>query len=374
MATMSNRLLPGLLSAVLDDTYNGLGAIKQIQYKPKKVLKASIASIGILMPFWPSMYGEQEIKPVMKETLLEVERKMKDRYSEACIKKLLIRLERIFSRLNFNTHGKALGIILTAYDEKIYYLDFQVELKVLFEKKINLLDLAFHRKQLAEFYTLVLDYESIALYECIESKSNKILEVPNPGFNKQVVDIATRTIEQLNVHDGKPVFVMGEEMLLNQFSGIVSCPAKYFLQLPELEPFNCRELGLLSQRISSHWSYWYTRHLHNLTLRAQNEDLLIVHAMPVLKKLSKGSDGVLLIGKHLLRELTVFKEGRNYEPELHDLVGEIEKFIIRGNRIVFVEDKFVKELGGILLLPFKEQQSGIETSYHFESDRTGMLL
>ncbi|HET9055764.1 MAG TPA: hypothetical protein VFN30_02835 [Chitinophagaceae bacterium] len=320
--------------------------------KKKRALKRRLefSSMGLVIPFQPSLRDDKKIEEVWNDSLKRVNQQMKDIYCEECINKLLIRLRNLYNQLNMNTHRKSLAIVITPENEKLIYLNFPVRPVVFFSKSISVLELASNIQQEIDFYYLVLDKANASLYEFSNNRLGQVYET----FNNETVNVlynnVIRIINLLNGKNEKPVFVTGCPNLVELFCTKVWFAKTFHPLLWDAAPNDKEIIQSLIKEITSNWGYWRSTFLQSKVLIAQQAGNIISNAECVLRALQKGADGVLLLDKKLKKQLQkpVSVNGIFYIAE--DLIHQIERFLMRGNQIEFTETGLLKGLGGIALL------------------------
>ena len=324
----------------------------------EKVRKATntIPSIGLAIPFQPSMQDKKTIQLQLRDAAAIVEMRMKNTYDEVCINNTLARLEKLFSSLKYNSHRKSISLILTPEEEKVIYLNFPVKPVTYINEYISLLHLTANADRQPEFYYLFLRENKATLYEYHHNKLNRVYiknqtqsldgKTGSANLFKQV----SQAINLLNSKDEKPVFVTGSPNVVELFCHSPYYSAIFFTLLYESAPF-CEVIKKsLAEEISSHWNYWQSKFIAGRIKIAQKANSLATSVETVLKALNNSTDGWLLLDKNLKRQL--YKSGRiNALINKPDrLMNQIERFLTRGNSIETTEAGFLDDFGGIVLL------------------------
>jgi len=351
------------MKAVIHDGSFSQSPIKQLAYKPMPVLhvrnigaqkiiipRPEFSSMGLAIPFQPSMWDEKSIKSVWNNGMEMVKAKLKGRYSEECTNTILTRLEKLFPKLNFNTHRKSLAIVLTPDEENIIYLSFPVKPVVFLSKSVSVLDLAANMEQEPDFYYFVLNEESVSLYDYNNKQFRKVYEQNNETCPVNLFKNATNTIELLNSKYEKPVFVTGRPNMVEGFCNCSSYAKQFFTFLYHVSPFSTEIIQSLIKEITVPWNYWQVKFVKTKTLIANEAGSLISHFDAVLKALSKYADGLLLVDKHLKHQLQKSTTAGGVFQLADEFMQQLEKFLVRGNRIEITETGLLKDMGGIVLL------------------------
>ena len=352
---------------------------KLLMYNPMPVLqKKNIAArqisktrtvvplLGLSTPFQPSMWDEKAIQSAWSHALEMVKSKLKNRYSKECGHTILARLEKLFPKLNYNTHRRSLAIILSSAAEKVIYLSFPVKPVAFLSKSISILDLAANIQKEADFYYFVLNEGSVSLYDYNNKQLRKVYEQSNETCQVNLFRNASITIELLNSKYEKPVFITGRPNIVKRFCDATTYPTQFFTLLYYASPFNDEIIQSHMKEIILFWSYWQSKFYKAKILLARKAGTLITHIDAVLRALEKCADGLLLLDKHLKHQLQKSSIGGAGQLA-EEFRQQFEKFLVRGNRIEITESGLLKDFGGIvLLLGGAGQNSKINTEplYH----------
>ena len=321
----------------------------------RKVNKALpvFSSLGLAIPFQPSMWDEKSIEAAWKNTIQIVQAKINGRYSAECTGKVITRLGKLFVKLNFNTHQKSLAVILTPDEEKLFYLSYPVKPVVFSGSSVSLLHLAANLQEEAGFYYFVLNNNSASLYDYNNKQLLKVYEQNNETNAGKLYKNATAIIQLLNSKNEKPVFVTGSPNLVENFCISGYYRANYFTMLYDIAPYSTEIIRSIVKEITMHWGYWQSKFTAGRVLLAQKANALVSNIEAVLQALRKSTDGLLLIDKRLKRQLqnpNINISCNTFFKIADELLHQIEKFLGRGNRIEITETGLLKGLGGIVLL------------------------
>src|SRR5690242_11626571 len=116
---------------------------------------AEIQSIGLVIPFQPSMIDKKTIKGILNYTLEEVQCRLENKYQQEDINLVLNNLKMIFKKLNYNSHRKSVAIIIKPDQEKIIYLNYSGNPVFYLNDRFSLLDLVGNSVRKPEFELLL---------------------------------------------------------------------------------------------------------------------------------------------------------------------------------------------------------------------------
>lgn len=327
---------------------------KQVRVKPSE-----FSYLGIVTPFQPSLWDDKMVEATWNKTIEMAQQKMKDKYAAECTNRLMTRLEKLFSRLNFNTHRKSLALILTPAEERVFYLNFPVKPVVFFSKNISVLELAANIRQEADFYYLVLNKDNAGIYDYSENKLRKVCEHNHEQETNTLFQKVIRTTELLNNNNEKPVFITGNPNLVELFCSSHDGAERYFPLLYHIAPYSDAVIGEIVKEIISHWNYWRSKFIAGRIVLAQQAGHLVSHIEGVLQFLRKSADGLLLIDKKLKQQLQKPVTKDMFFQTAGELMVQLEKFLARGNWIEITDTGVLKNMGGIAMIANIPQRSSV---------------
>lgn len=335
-----------VLPAIYDETFTKRLLISdRVRLKPPVLVQPTL---GIAFPFYPTLWSDNEINKILAIAKELVHAKLKEKYSTEDGNKMLVRVENIFNKLDFNTHRKSVAIILEVDAEKITYLDFTVKPTVITGKQLSLLDLTTNLEKKEEFLLLVLEKGRKRLLEYNGNKLHTVFEQLDEGDSAELYKKTYQVIELLNSNNEKPVFVTGQPNLVELFCLNPSWSKIMFTFLYRYHSFSTKTLNSFVHEITRHWNYWHTKFITGKILIAQETSSMVTNIKPVTAALNKKANGLLMIDKWLskcIKEIETLNEKTK-----NSFVLEVENFLARGNRVLFTDAGLVKNSGAVVLL------------------------
>ncbi len=332
--------------------------ISSSNFKKVRTRKSNL-SLGLALPFQPCMQDEQTMHTILKDG-------EKGAYTILCKALERIetddafqRLQKIFSRLNYNSHCKSLAVLITPRDEKIFYLDFPLKPAVYLSKNLSLLEIITTAARQPGFYNLILENSHAQLYEYHHNELKQVYATrPEPGINvksysEELLKQVSQTIERINWINDKPVFITGNPALVEMFCNGNLYSGIYFRHLNYVTTFNEAILKKLVKEINSDWNYWHSKFIIDRIIRTKKTNALIAEIEVVLKALRHSVDGVLLVDKRLKQQLYKSRSANALFNTSDEFLNQVERFLIRGNRLEITEAGLLQEYGGIVLLQRK---------------------
>jgi len=179
-------------------------------------------AVSVILPFAPHMRSKAEVEFQLKKALSEVEKKLCQGYTSERALPVIIKLHKLLLSINYNNFKKSIAIFASPFVEKILYLDFEVEQKIVVDDSFEMRDLIYCKKQVKEYLVLVLSACSAVLYignchKLVRIKANISQAYKMPGdketdtkgfFHKMDQELALI----LNAHPF-PIFVLGTEQI-----------------------------------------------------------------------------------------------------------------------------------------------------------------
>lgn len=329
---------------------------KKILNNQKMGSRLSGSSMGLLFPYQPSMWDDKLIKRNFDRIIELIQLRINNVCSAGRVRLIINRIKKIVEKLNTQTLRQSLAIILTPDDEKVFYLNFPVKPVVLLNDRISILDLLSTQQQDPGFYLLNLQEQHVQVFEYINNQLKIILDHSDNSIlinAENIVDLYRKVSEDLfllNNKTKKPAFLAGNPGLIKVFYSSVTFPEIVF-KLPQTNATNLfTNMYLLYTEIICHWESWKSKSMLGRIILAQKINSLVSRTETVLQALYKVADGELIIDKQLIKQMNKLEPGNKLFFLTDDLNNQIEKFLLRGNRIEIANHGLLKDLGGIVLL------------------------
>jgi hypothetical protein len=342
--------------------------------KPRKIF----SSLGLVIPFQPSMWDDKTILAELIYTMKMVSKAIREKYTADCADKILHRLEKIFTQLNFDTLRKTVVIILEPDNEKIIYLSFVAKPMLFFGKSVSLLNLAGNIPREADFYFLVFDEGDIRMYEYCNRQLGKVYEhkqeMPNSYTNYGVglYDILFRQVQLVNYGYKKPVFVTGKNEQMDMFLSKSPFAEITFKKINPITKYPIEIIKLMAQEINYQWRPLRTKFIAGRIKLAIKTNSLIGSIAEVLAALRKNWDGLLLLDKRLKKQLQKKELPVTVFDGVDELMYQIEQFLMRGNVLEITETGLLKDFGGIVFLIKKNIR--LEEAFFYRHNEAGGSL
>jgi len=184
-------------------------------------------SVSIFLPFNPKMKSKSSIAATLQVAVDKVEEKLFDDFSFEMALVVMHKLRAILKDLNFSSHKRSLAIFVSPVFEKVFYLNTELEEKVLVGTSFHIRDLVKSRKELQEYLILKMsdnecriyanqsgEMETIFLYRL--DKGWNASEVTAQNFLQRIDNTLHFILESHRL----PLFVLANKSLMNHFRGI----------------------------------------------------------------------------------------------------------------------------------------------------------
>jgi len=344
--------------------------LSDIQIKQPELpeLDAGINSLGLVIPFQPSMVDSKTINGILSYTLEVVAAKLESKYQEEDIKAVVERLKSIFRKLNYNSHRQSVAIIINGQEEKVIYLNYSGKPVFITDAPFSLLDLLGDSVRNPEFELLYLGKKQAELYEYFNDSLHRVFAQTNNSCNDKntgsecLIGRIGNIVKQINRKNDKPVFIVSEEeQQTNKFLKFFPYREIVFAITPVAKEFDHETVRVLVERINRQWNFWQTKLVQAQIAIAKRDQTLYCHLNSVIKALKHSNDGLLLIDRFMKEEIHRSLEDETLFMATEKLTDEIERFLARGNRIEITKGGLLETFSGIALI--KESNSQQYQSY-----------
>ena len=321
-------------------------------------------SIGLVIPFYPLMNGDQQINEVLISTIKTIEDKLDNcNCSEMFKAEAVMKVKELFARLNFLSERKTVAIIMTPNESKVIYLSFSAEPVIVIKEHISFFELIEPSAEDPDFYYFLLENKTSVLYEYRNHKLYKIYEKAGKNSFKDVCSILNYT----NAEHLKPVFVQGPPFLTEKFASEYGVHKIIFKNPITSNEKIGRKIFPIS-KIASQWKYWRSHIVYARIKFFQSSDSLIHTKAKIIHALQANADGLLMVGKRKRAEIC---KKWMFDKQIQEIQNLIENFLARGNRMILVDDESLINYGRIILLS-QSRTNFIKKLLHWR-DESGAL-
>jgi hypothetical protein len=133
------------------------------------------ACVFILLPFEPKMVSRSKLENKLNNAIYQAKIKLIESYPKYSVRLILKKIKDIAASVDYSTHKKSIAIAISNNVEKIYYLDIDVEEKIIVDRSCKVRDIIYYKKQQPKYLLMALSKEKIKIFQCIENHINLIV-------------------------------------------------------------------------------------------------------------------------------------------------------------------------------------------------------
>lgn len=343
--------------------------------------------VSLIMPFEPKMGLKKELDYKLKTACDKVEKELTGNYPPEKAEPVIKRLKKIISNLNYYTHKKSIAIFISPIIEKVYYLDMQIDEKVIIDESFEIRDLIYSKKQIHKYLLAVLSSKWTKIYignshtmmritsnvsDNIQAyKNDRHDKIANFSDEKKFKEIL---IDKFLMHTDNglhlllqsyklPLFIMGTSKIIGHFKSltrntrhIIDCIPGSFEEKTEAEL-----LHLMDPYISD-WKKVIQTNLIQLIDESMSNKKLAVGVNEVWKCAAQKRGRLLVVEKNF-----VYPARHGANPDvifnkddfqknafyIKDAVDDIiEKVIAGGGDVEFVDEGVLSKFQKIVLIEY----------------------
>ena len=352
--------------------------IDAVHYRP---------AVSIILPFEPKINARTELEQQLKFAIDEVEREIKKDYRDELAATVVQKLKRIVKDLNFSTSKKSVAVYVSPVFEKVIYLDIPAMQKVMVDDSFEIRDLLQDKKELHEYLVLVVSSKWSRIYAGNYASFRKVAaHVPgqvavfaneppervgnfsDPSSRKEKllekflhhIDEGLRSILQ---EYPLPVFVLGAKRVLGHFKALT----KNEKQIAGYISGNYEDstASALSKLLAPHIGAAKKAKMESLRSQAEkaaDAGKLATGMKEVWKSAMQRKGRLLIVERNFMfagdhgggeDELLPADGLRKQFSSIKDAVDDvIEKVLIHGGDVEFVEEGFLRDFGHIALIRY----------------------
>lgn len=339
--------------------------------------------VTLFIPFETKLQDKQRIEESLSGAVGKASSEMLKRYPGEMRELVLQKLKNIIDNLNYNTLRKSVAIFISPVFEKVLYLNFEMEERVVVAGHFQIRDIVHARRLPEQFHVLVLNENESRIFLDDATSSIRIAaadtsEKKNPGqFDKREFSLTrhpagrntrihsflhriNHSLNDIVARRSLPVFVMGNKTLLRQFSSITHQNGAIVGWVEgQFRGLSLKELKQRLQPLFENWPFLYQQHLTHLLQLAASDKRLITGLSQVYESVMKHQGKTLLIGKRYLyagdwqepaNPISGQKKFSRYSY-LRDTIGELmEKILEDGGTVEIVDDSVLEDFDQIALI------------------------
>ena len=269
---------------------------------------SSYPSVSIIMSFEPKMKSKSELSFSLNKAILKAELELLEKFQLEIATLVIQKLKGVLKDLNYSTHKKSIAVYVSPVFEKILYLDFEVEERVVVNDSFEIRDLIKSKKDIHEYLLLSFNEKETKIYfdnaetlqqvfaNSAEFNENDISEIIFTEKYLQYID----TVLNVILRSFKaPLFVLGNKKVIGLFKNIT----KHASAIIEYAENSCRDVspGELKKIINPLTNDWVKvrqqSFRHQLTF-ASGEKKVVSGIKKVFSEAMRNQGHLLLVEKN----------------------------------------------------------------------------
>lgn len=348
-----------------------------------------LPSISLIMPFDSKIGLKAELDYKLKMAADKIENQLRENYPEEKAVPVIKKLRKLVGELKYDTHKKTIAIFVSPLMEKVYYLDYPFEEKIIIDDSFEVRDLIYSNKQKQQYLVTLLSGKECKLFLNIKDEFIPLnLHVP-ANIEAYRNDINEKTANFSDEQERKeillkkflhsidtglsaviqehklPVFVMGTEKTLGLFKSVShnANHVKAYIT-GNYENETTPELRHILAPYISEWKKQLQHELLKKVDAAMSSKKLAYGIQQVWKASTEKKGKLLIVEKNFMYPaqhgsnpdvIYKYDELTNSAFYIRDAVDDIiEKVLDSGGDIEFVEEGLLDEYGRIVLIEYFE--------------------
>lgn len=304
--------------------------------------------IQLIHAFQPKTQPKRLLEEQLKTVELQIEKALMNEYRLSEAIPYLHRLRTVLKDLNYHTHKNSIALFVNAEQEKVMYLDMEVDNRYSIHPQHNGADLALSRKQEPRYLVLVLEEHSSQTY--FGSGANLQLIKNNIGdeftATKDFLQHMEYGLSVLLRAYPYPVFLAGKPAVLQTFLNLTrhSAAVAACIETDNLDA----PMDMLVSPYLSDWSGI----LNKVALARMDQGMLLGAVKPGLVQVERYAgrrQGQLLLCETTVKDVpTSIQRLPFYAPNTVDAITF--KVLETGGEVLFLPAGALMQHGGIALV------------------------
>ena len=352
--------------------------MRAVKYQP---------AVSIILPFEPVESLKTELQHRLKIAMEKVESELRANYPAKKAMAVIAKLKNLAGNLHIDTSKKAIAIYVSPVLEKVFYLDFPVNEKIMIDESFEIRDLVYNKKQSIRYLVLLLSGESSKTYlgngsgfillksqtpENIHAYEKdlpeKVANFSDPDRLREVLlDKFLHHVDQGLTHILKeyplPVFVAGVQKVLGHFKKMTGNEKSLlaFIHGNYIHASETEISDVLKPYIKE-WQDGKEKDCLQQLERAVSENKVEYGIKQVWQSATLRNGRLLLVEKDFMYPAHQGAHPENISSEdlslnnpfyIKDAVdGAIEKVLAAGGDVEFISNGLLKDYGRIALIKF----------------------
>ena len=341
--------------------------------------------VSIIVPFAPVITPKKSLECSLKNIMGRVEAILTASYTVEKAIPVIIKLRNLLASLNYNTHRKSIAIFVSPLIDNVYYLEAEMEEKIVIDPAFKFSDLVFCKKEKQEYLILLLSDNYSKMYwgngtqikliksnTLSDSQSNVYGDRNNETYSSTTTNenVCNKNRFLLQMDQGLsiilksyplPVFVIGDEKVFKDFKAITVNDENLveFIHGTCVETPESKMEGFINY-ILSFWKRLKQKHLINQIEKARTQNKLRTGIPEIFSASIQSKGKLLVVEKQMLRNLPASKVNNvlfktssviNEVFFIRDEADDIIKNLLEnGTNIELIDDGQLEKYGNVALI------------------------
>lgn len=352
--------------------------IEAVHYRP---------SVSIIMPFDIRVNQTKELGYSLKIATDKVEQELTSNYPPELASLVINKLKSIVGGLSKQISGKSVAIFVSPVFEKVFFLDFLAEEKIVIDESFEIRDLVFGKKQVNHFLVMLLSAHECKLFLAGNDRFTRLVNDAPETVDAYVNEVPERVANFSDVQDRRdtvtekflrhmdqslshmlktyslPVMIVGADRIIGHFRQLTRNEKSIVSYITgNYENASIPELKDLIQPSVLRWQQERQHQLLKEMDEATGRHKLVSGIMDVWREARNHNGRLLVVERNFMYPAERgADEGTIYEIEppynrfsyIKDAVDDVIEVVLKnGGDVEFVEEGLLKEYGHIALLQY----------------------
>lgn len=343
--------------------------------------------VSLIMPFEPKMANKHELEQRLKSHQQRIERQLIEEYPSDKALPVLEKFQQIIRSINYSSYKKSVAIYVSPLLQKIYYLDIDVEEKMIIDESFEIRDLVNNKKEKRSFLLVHIGghYNCFYLFE-----NSKLQRIRTNSFAHLKIDVNDRTeqIEDDSLQESEtrkeillekllrltdhaleetlkdypyPVFFIGSQKAIGTYKKVSRSLNKIAGFIPgSFESLHEKQVATLLEPHINEWKRIFTQTLLMRIEIAFSAQRLTYGIENVWREASRKNCKLLVVeknymcsAKHGANANEIFKVTAASGMYIKDAVDDvIEMVLLNGGDVEFVDNGSLRQYEHIVLIRY----------------------
>lgn len=327
-------------------------------------------SVTVFLPFDPKMESKHKIKHSLSKVLKIASSQLRLKYPGEMSELVIQKLKFITDNLNFSTHKKSLAIFVSPVFEKVYYLNMDLEEKIIVNQALQIRDIVDHKRSPNRYHILLLSKKISRIFfgsangfidisfESFINKMNNAADFTghpdshnsSKGKGASITDFLyhlDKTLETILQYDRLPVVVMGNTGLFMQFERITDNNENIIEFIKgDFERYSFADIQEMLNIHPFNWQQKREKYLLTQIKKALDRNQLITGIEQIGYEVLKSGRRILILEK----EFVIDSQGEKNEELFGPIVQKYNKFSNVKNQVDEIIEKILVSGGDVELV------------------------